>query len=181
MKLSWKKHYTDKVLGIWIDKLNLVKSQNKENALSLTITELIKSKNRIGLREILYQTVKEDINNYQYSNRKFQKVSKLTFQTINNFVNTFGWHYVEESKRPKLKDEERSVFTIKEVDYTSIEPSIDIKFPLTSMMKDWVEGARAAFTSNVHFEMGIKDADALAVNQELGKILNNLETLKNEL
>ena len=173
--------FTDKVISKWINKVQQLKKPNavgKEKYMSNLIEELIKTRHRVGLNKILYDAVKEEVDNFSV-NGKFDVVARIAFQIINNYVNTFGWYYVKEEARPKNK--QQPIFSDRKIDYQEIIPKLEDKFPGQDLFENWRAGAQKAFEANVLAENKIKNPALIEMNQKLGIIIEDLNLHKDAI
>ena len=170
--------FADKIIAFWINKIQELKrssSPSEDSALAVIIDELIKTRERVGLRRILYDAVRDEVENFSV-NGKFDIVARITFQILNNFINTFGWCFVDERDRPKDK-EGAYLFSQLPIDPKIVVPSISQKFPGQKIYSHWSTGAKEAYLTNVYYENEVKKPENLELNRKLGGLLNHIKEI----
>ncbi|WP_367391336.1 virulence factor SrfC family protein [Lewinella sp. LCG006] len=174
--------FTDRLITNWIGKVQAYRPTSvdgKQHPLSIIIDELIKSRERIDLRTKVYDAVKQEIDDFSI-NRKFDVVARISFQVMNNFINTFGWHFIAEKNRPK-DNQGRPVFGTNVIDPEKVVPSIDKAFPGEKIADHWRIATREAIKANVLSENKIANPTAVAQNQKLGEIVQKINAHGNEI
>lgn len=175
--------FAERLLSCWLEHIEDVKSDdvllnlgmNKKTA-DLIIDELNKNKNRVNLKRIIADAVREHVENFHLTSN-VDVVARISAIIINKFVNTLGWDYVPVSERPKVRaTDQLPVFAprvIKSPDKKALLLGID--FPGQKFFDEWVYGLKASFEANVYYEEGVKDAAKAEADAKLGAILGTLK------
>ncbi len=177
--------FAERLIANWVRKVNeligdetLISKGLTKNVLELIVRELIKSKDRVKLRELIVKSTENEINNFAFSNN-FDIVAHISSAIVNNFVISAGWKFIDESGKdyPKIKGE--PVFSDKPVtNPAKSQLEMDLKYPGMRLFSQWIMGLKESFKANVLFLSKVKDTENAMANQELGDILGKLKKAK---
>ena len=174
--------FAGKLLSAWITHINALKDDKisndfgiPKNIAELLLDELNKSKNRVNLKKIIAENTREHIKMFQLTSN-VDIVARISANIINKFVNSFGWIYEADDKRPKVKKTDNEVI-FKEKPVKSPlkkELKLEIDFPGESLFVQWTTGLRSSFEANVYFEENVKDSKQAENDAKLGVIINKV-------
>lgn len=177
--------FAEKVIESWYAKIIALKSDNqliskglKKELIQQVCATLDRSKERVGLKEIITQRVADEIDNFSVSNPNYDIVAHISAATINEFVNTASWSFVDETVNdyPVVKD----VPIFSKVGATPPSPHelrMDIDYPGMFLFNQWNTGVRESFQANVLFEEKAGNAEDALIKQ---KLLDVLKPIKSE-
>jgi len=175
--------FAEKLLSRWLEHIEDIKDDDVLNGLGmnkktadLIINELNKNKNRVNLKRVIADAVREHIESFHLTSN-IDVVARISAIIINKFVNTLGWDYVPVNERPKVKPTDPlPVFaprTIKSPNKKALK--LGIEFPGEKFFNEWATGLKASFEANVYYEEGVKDAAKAEADAKLGAILQQLK------
>lgn len=175
--------FAENLLSRWLEYIEAIKQDDVLYSLGMTkktadliINELNRSKNRVNLKKIIADAVREHVNTFQLTSN-IDIVARISAILINKFVNSLGWDFVPVSERPKVKPTDaNTVFAprvVKAPQKKDLKLSID--FPGERFFNEWAAGLRSSFEANVYYEEGVKDAEKAEADAKLGVILDQLK------
>jgi hypothetical protein len=174
--------YAKKLLSAWLAHINDLKDDKtlkslglQKNIAEIILQELNKSKNRINLKKIIAENTREHIKMFQLTSN-IDIVARISTNIINKFINSFGWEYEAEEKRPKIKKTDQyPIFAdIPVKTPTKKELQLGIDFPGENLFVQWTTGMRSSFEANVYYEENVKDASQAEADAKLGLIIKKI-------
>jgi len=175
--------YAENLIGKWLEHIEYLKSEDilwvlglQKKIADLILKELDKNKNRINLKKIIADTVREHVENFQLTGN-IDIVARISANIMNTFINTLGWDNVPQAERPKVKPEDATpIFT----DFNIKAPEkkdlvLGIEFPGERYFVEWASGIRNSFEANVYFEEKVKDAEKAEADAKLGALLDKIK------
>lgn len=172
--------FTEHLLRFWQTKLHTLQSTfnpQQHATLGILIDELNKAKERLNLRGMIYMAVKDEVSNYNVSS-KLDVVARISQQTLNNFINTFGYHFIDEAERPQ-DNENNPIFSKRPQSRHDVEPNMGLPFPGERIFNHWRLAAKEAIVANALGGANIKNPHAIAANRELGQLLEMIKSTVN--
>ncbi len=175
--------YAENLIGKWLEHIEYLKSEDilwilglQKKIADLVIKELDKNKNRVNLKKVIADTVREHVENFQLTGN-IDIVARISANIMNEFVNTLGFKYLPESERPKVKPEDTvPVFTDKNIKAPEKKDLVlGIEFPGERFFVEWASAMRNSFESNVYFEEKVKDAQKAEADNKLGALLEKIK------
>ncbi len=153
-----------------------LKNKNLSKKIILLISNTFdKSKERIGLKQLLAERVHDEVENFS-SSKNYNIVAHISASTINDYVNSIGWKFVDETKDdyPKVKDtliySKQSVITPKKE-----QLKMNINYPGMFLFNEWNAGIKESFIANVLFEENAVNQEDVLLKQKLNDILKKLK------
>lgn len=175
--------FAEKLLSRWLEHIESIKDDdvllslgmNKKTA-DLILNELNKNKNRVNLKKVIADAVREHVETFQLTSN-IDIVARISAIIINKFVNSLGWDYVPVAERPKVKPTDpATVFTPRTIKAPAKKDlKLGIEFPGERFFTEWSTGLRGSFEANVYYEEGVKDAAKAEADAKLGTILAQLK------
>ena len=175
--------FAENLLSRWLEYIEAIKQDdvlaelgmNKKTA-DLIINELNRNKNRVNLKKVIADAVREHVETFQLTSN-VDIVARISAIIINKFVNSLGWDYVPVSERPKVKPTDSlPVFAPRTVKAPAKKDlRLGIEFPGERFFNEWATGLRSSFEANVYYEEGVKDAAKAEADAKLGLILAQLK------
>ena len=175
--------FAEKLLSRWLEYIEGVKDDdvlenlglNKKTA-DLILNELNRCKNRVNLKKIIADAVREHVETFQLTSN-IDIVARISAILINKFVNSLGWDFVPVAERPKVKPTDTlPVFAPRSVKAPQKKDlKLQIEFPGERFFNEWATGLRSSFEANVYYEEGVKDAEKAEADAKLGAILAQLK------
>lgn len=171
--------FAENLLSRWLEYIEAVKDDNSLLQLGLNkktadtiLNELNKNKNRVNLKKIIADQVREHVESFQLTSN-IDIVARISANILNRFVNSLGWEFVQVADRPKVKPTDSlPVFTPTVVKSpTKKNLRLEIEFPGEKFFNEWSAGLRSSFEANVYYEEGVKDAAKAEADAQLGAIL----------
>ncbi|MCQ2975791.1 MAG: putative virulence factor [Bacteroidales bacterium] len=175
--------FAENLLSRWLEYIEEIKDDNvllqlglNKKIADLIINEINKNKNRINLKKIIADSVREHVENFQLTSN-VDIVARISAVIINKFVNSLGWDYVPQAERPKVKPTDPTpVFTHPPVKSPSKKNlKLEIEFPGEKFFSEWATGLKSSFEANVYFEENVKDAAKAEADAKLGTILDRIK------
>lgn len=175
--------FAENLLSRWLEYIEAIKQDDVLYSLGMTkktadliINELNRSKNRVNLKKIIADAVREHVNTFQLTSN-IDIVARISAILINKFVNSLGWDFVPVSERPKVKPTDaNTVFAPRVVKAPAKKDlKLSIDFPGERFFNEWAAGLRSSFEANVYYEEGVKDAEKAEADAKLGVILDQLK------
>lgn len=175
--------FSGNLLSRWLEYIEGLKSDDvlallglQKKTADLIIQELNRNKNRVNLKRIIADNVREHVETFQLTSN-IDIVARISASILNKFVNTLGWFYLPEAERPKVKpDDKIPVFTSREIKApTKKQIKLGIEFPGERFFVEWSTGMRNSFESNVYFEENVKDAQRAEADAKLGSLLEKIK------
>ena len=175
--------FAENLLSRWLEYIEAIKQDDVLYSLGMTkktadliINELNRSKNRVNLKKIIADAVREHVNTFQLTSN-IDIVARISAILINKFVNSLGWDFVPVSERPKVKPTDaNTVFAPRVVKAPAKKDlKLSIDFPGERFFNEWAAGLRSSFEANVYYEEGVKDAAKAEADAKLGVILDQLK------
>jgi hypothetical protein len=174
--------FARKLLSAWLLHINNLKDDKlltqiglQKNVAELLLEELNKSKNRVNLKKVIAENTREHIKKFQLTSN-VDIVARISANIINKFVNTFGWAYETQDKRPKVKKNDTyPIFADKPVKSPNKkELKLGLEFPGENLFVEWATGLRSSFEANVYYEEDVKDSSQAEADAKLGTIIKKL-------
>ena len=175
--------FAENLLSRWLEYIEAIKQDDVLYSLGMTkktadliINELNRSKNRVNLKKVIADAVREHVNTFQLTSN-IDIVARISAILINKFVNSLGWDFVPVSERPKVKPTDtNTVFAPRVVKAPAKKDlKLSIDFPGERFFNEWAAGLRSSFEANVYYEEGVKDAEKAEADAKLGVILDQLK------
>ncbi len=173
--------YSEMLIENWFSKVinlknntNLLNKGLSKNIISLVCNTLDKSKERIGLKRLLTDRIHDEVEYFSVS-KNYNIVAHISATTINDYINSIGWKFVDETitEYPKVKNvpvySKQGVLTPKKEDLR-----MDIDYPGMLLFNEWNAGIRNSFTANVLFEEKAGNTEDALVKQKLNDILKKM-------
>ena len=176
--------FAENLISRWLEHIEEIKGDNvlmqlgmNKKTADLIINELNKNKNRVNLKKIIADAVREHVINFQLTSN-IDIVARISAVIINKFVNSLGWDYVPQAERPKVKPTDTlPVFTHPPVKSPAKKNlKLEIEFPGEKFFSEWATGLKSSFEANVYFEENVKDAAKAEADAKLGVILERLKS-----
>ncbi len=175
--------YAERLIEYWYSKVISLKNNphitgrglNQDVVMQVCST-LERSKERVNLKKILTNRLSDEIENFGVSNPNYDIVSHISVATINDFVNTASWKFVDETiaDYPKIMDV--PIFSKAGVTPPAREAlRMDIDYPGMFLFNQWNTGIRESFTANVLFEEKAGNAEDALIKQKLFDLLRPLQ------
>ncbi len=175
--------FSENLLSRWLEYISALKDENLlaelgmgKKVADLIINELNKSKNRVNLKKIIADAVREHVETFQLTSN-IDIVARISANLINKFVNSLGWDFVSENERPKVKPTDTlPVFVHPPVKSPAKKDlKLGVEFPGEKFFTEWATGMRSSFEANVYFEENVKDAEKAEADARLGVILERIK------
>jgi len=175
--------FAKNLLSAWLLHINELKDDKvldnlgiNKHVAELLLEEINKSKNRVNLKKIIADTTREHIKMFQLTSN-VDIVARVSANVINKFVNTFGWIYETEDKRPKIKKTDaNTIFADIPVKAPAKKDlKLSIEFPGENQFVQWTTGLRSSFEANVYFEEDVKDPEQAEADAKLGVIIKKIK------
>ncbi len=175
--------FAREVIEFWMEKLKIFKKDVlitnmgiPKKIIELLYEILIKTKDRVDLRNLISLRVEPHIKNFAVEGNK-DLVAHLTASVVNEYITSLGWKFSDEFSPdyPKIKD--KAIFSkVKTLVIKKENIELNIKWPGLDLSTQWLQGVRAAFIANVLKREDMKANFNLAANQALGEILIVINT-----
>ena len=175
--------FAEKLLSRWLEYIETIKQDDVLYTLGMTkktadliLNELNRNKNRVNLKRIIADAVREHVETFQLTSN-VDIVARISAILINKFVNSLGWDFVPEAERPKVKPTDAAPVFAKRVVKAPKKKDLrlSVEFPGERFFNEWAVGLRSSFEANVYYEEGVKDAERAEADAKLGTILAELK------
>ncbi len=173
--------FASRLLARWLEHIQRLKKDEvldslglKKEIASLILSELDKNKTRVNLMCFIADATREHIKNFTITSN-IDVVARISANIINKFVDTVGYAFLEEEKRPKRGNSTLPIFTDGEIKAPKKnEIKLGIVFPGEGLFADWLVGIKDSFVQNVYAEEKVKDQKSALADAELGKIIEKV-------
>jgi hypothetical protein len=185
-KTDTEDNLADEIIKYWVNKCinflindDLIKklSENQEEAFKSLINEILKSRERLGLKKEI-----EDILDYvqtgTISNLDIDLVASCSSKILNRFILSAGWFMSEEQYKPTLPNYQHPIFSEFAKDYNIDSLNYKQKINTRIFFKEWSFGCRKIFEENVRYDYGLSGKNNVSSNSVLKNILESLNNDK---
>ncbi len=175
--------FASNLLSRWLEYIEEIKNDDvldhlglKRKIADLILHEINKNKNRVNLKKIIADQVREHVETFQLTSN-VDIVARIAANILNKFVNTLGWCYLPQKDRPKVRKEDAlEVFAEVPVSSPSKKDlKLGIQFPGEKYFVEWSAGLRSSFEANVYFEANVKDSERAEADAKLGALLQKVK------
>lgn len=175
--------FTEKVIEYWHGKMLSI-TQDEElmrgllepqrDAMISIINEIVKGRNRFGLGKKISDFT-DTLVKGTIDSKDFDLIASCCTSILNSFLFSAGWIFAEEVEKPELLGTGKKIFS----EIRNSDPSLNLEAYQTKeyskeFVNQWSLGCKMIYTENVKHDYDVNDDLNTAANEELAKLLDEV-------